>query len=219
MSPATPPSGRAATRPDGERSRQRILDAAERLFAEHGYAGTGMTAIQRAARLPASSIYWFFRGKRELAAAVMERAADRWLDELEFQLAQRQQEGTELHGILQQGLERLDGALPLFLRLEMLLTLELEEADADFATRLEAHRQRPMQLLRGAIERSLPALDERPARELSEHLSRLALALLAGVLLSQQHGKERIPVETLAEDMEVGLDAVARHRLARESQR
>ena len=146
----------------------------------------------------------------------MERAADRWLDELEAQLVESPKTGTDLHGFLQQGLARLDGALPLFLRLEMLLTLEIEERDADFDSRLRAHRQRPMELLRGAIERSLPALEAAQRPEVSEHLARLAMAFLTGVLLTEQQGDEAIPLETLAEDMEVGLEAVARHRLARE---
>ena len=77
-SPSTP--GRAAARLDGERSRERILDAAERLLSERGFSGTGIAAISRESGLPASSIYWFFSNKEDLTAAVIERSADRWVD-------------------------------------------------------------------------------------------------------------------------------------------
>ena len=69
--------GRAAARLDGERSRERILDAAERLLAERGFSGTGIAAISRESGLPASSIYWFFSNKEDLTAAVIERPSRR----------------------------------------------------------------------------------------------------------------------------------------------
>ena len=74
---------RAASRLDGERSRERILDAAERLLAERGFSGRGIAAISRESVLPASSLYWFFTSKQDLAIAVIERAADRWLHSFE----------------------------------------------------------------------------------------------------------------------------------------
>jgi len=63
---------RADTRP-GEATRQRILDAAERLFAEHGLAGTAVRDIARECGLTAASLYNHFDGKRALYEAVLER--------------------------------------------------------------------------------------------------------------------------------------------------
>jgi AcrR family transcriptional regulator len=56
--------------------RTRILDAAERLFADAGYAGASIDRIADAAGVSAPVIYDHFSSKRELFAAVMERARD-----------------------------------------------------------------------------------------------------------------------------------------------
>ncbi len=51
----------------------RILNVAERLFAEHGFAGTAVRDIAREAGLTAPSLYNHFEGKQALYEAVLER--------------------------------------------------------------------------------------------------------------------------------------------------
>jgi AcrR family transcriptional regulator len=65
----------AAARPlrKGERTAERILDTAERLFAERGYAGTHLRDVAEAAGLRIPSLYNHFAGKDALYAAVLER--------------------------------------------------------------------------------------------------------------------------------------------------
>lgn len=65
-------------RPDGERSRQKILDAAAAISAERGYDGTSIAAISRRCGLPASSIYWHFEDKDDLMSTVIEDSFDAW---------------------------------------------------------------------------------------------------------------------------------------------
>lgn len=55
-----------------EHSRNRLLDAAARLFRERGYVGTTMRAIASHARVEAGSIYYHYRSKEELIGAVLE---------------------------------------------------------------------------------------------------------------------------------------------------
>jgi AcrR family transcriptional regulator len=61
-----------------ERRKQRttdaILDAAERLFHEHGYAATTIDAIAEAADVAIGSIYARFAGKEGLYLALVDRA-------------------------------------------------------------------------------------------------------------------------------------------------
>src|SRR5215471_13167046 len=66
-------------RADGELSRERILDAATEIAAERGYEGTGIALVSKKCGLPASSIYWHFKDKDDLIAAVIERSFGRWL--------------------------------------------------------------------------------------------------------------------------------------------
>jgi AcrR family transcriptional regulator len=54
-------------------TRERILDVAEALFAERGFAGTSVRDIASAAGLTAASLYNHFEGKEALYDAVLER--------------------------------------------------------------------------------------------------------------------------------------------------
>jgi AcrR family transcriptional regulator len=50
-----------------------LLDAAARVFAEHGYDGASLNAILLAAGLSKGAFYYYFDDKADLAAAVLER--------------------------------------------------------------------------------------------------------------------------------------------------
>ena len=58
----------------GAATRERIVGAAERLFAERGFAGVSMPAIAAAAGITAGAIYKHFRGKEELFFSIVRRA-------------------------------------------------------------------------------------------------------------------------------------------------
>src|SRR5277367_3441467 len=66
-------------RADGELSRERILDAATEIAAERGYEGTSIALVSAKCGLPASSIYWHFKNKDDLIAAVIEHSFADWL--------------------------------------------------------------------------------------------------------------------------------------------
>ncbi len=66
------------TRANGAASRERILDAAAEIAGERGYEGTSISLVCERSGLPASSIYWHFRDKDELIAAVIDRSFTRW---------------------------------------------------------------------------------------------------------------------------------------------
>jgi AcrR family transcriptional regulator len=56
--------------------KQRILDAAEQLFAQRGFYGVSLRDITRAAGVDVALVGYHFGGKRELFAAVFERRAE-----------------------------------------------------------------------------------------------------------------------------------------------
>ncbi|WP_431682569.1 TetR/AcrR family transcriptional regulator [Kitasatospora sp. KL5] len=66
-------------RANGVESRQRILDATVEIAGERGYEGTSIAAVSTKCGLPASSIYWHFKDKDDLIAAVIERSFETWL--------------------------------------------------------------------------------------------------------------------------------------------
>ena len=60
----------------GERTRTRLLDAAESLFAEKGFHGVTVRAIARQADSDPALVAYYFGGKRELFDAVLLRRAE-----------------------------------------------------------------------------------------------------------------------------------------------
>jgi len=54
-------------------ARERLLEAAARLFWERGYAATGVAAVLQAANVRSGSMYHYFRSKDDLLAGVLER--------------------------------------------------------------------------------------------------------------------------------------------------
>src|SRR4029079_3521345 len=66
-------------RADGELSRERILDAATEIAAQRGYEGTRIVLLSKKSGIPHSSIYWHFKDKDDLIAAVIERSFGEWL--------------------------------------------------------------------------------------------------------------------------------------------
>ncbi len=104
---------------------QRILDAAAQIAGERGYEGTSINLVSERSGLPASSIYWHFKDKDELIAAVIDQSFQRWNEELARPIALP--DGTTADEVFHLGLRHSGVALarfPDFLRLGLLLILE-----------------------------------------------------------------------------------------------
>ena len=63
---SSPRRGRPDRAPPDGSTRDRILKAAERLFAEHGFSGVSMPMIAKASSITAGAIYKHFDGKDDL---------------------------------------------------------------------------------------------------------------------------------------------------------
>jgi AcrR family transcriptional regulator len=114
----------------GARARKDILDAAERLFAQRGYAGMTVAQLSEASGLPVSSIYWHFGSKDGVLAAVLEQGLQA------FSAARRRAadyEGEPLQRfaqMLEETAAQYDAA-PAYLRLPHVLALAPHEGTHD----------------------------------------------------------------------------------------
>jgi AcrR family transcriptional regulator len=70
----------------GERTAQRILDAAESLFAERGFEATSLREIAARVGIREPGLYNHFANKRELYAAVLDRGLSPLLEAMQIHL-------------------------------------------------------------------------------------------------------------------------------------
>ncbi len=200
--PSRPPN--SAQRARGARSREEILDAAERLMGDRGYAATPMSALAAGSGLPASSIYWHFGSKAGVLAAVMERGATRF-----FAAATPGDLGdhSDPHrrlGLLLAQVERSVRVHRQFLRLFFVLLLGAgaEPEQQDVVGRLRAESRRL--LARGLTWAYLP-WGEEVAGRVGAQLAPLVQALVDGMFLDVEAGSDA----PLVTDAATALHAVA----------
>jgi AcrR family transcriptional regulator len=208
------PSGAAKTRrapappsrfvdADPESSRTRILRAAADVSAESGYDGATISRICARAGLPASSLYWHFKDKDELLAAVVEHSYQEWF------LAQPAwlppESGTSWQQDLRDHLGvslRSLGERPLFLRIGHLLLLRHRQDPPAGRAVFVAVRRRALlittQWFQDALEAD-PDLD--PA--LPEQLALVVMMLSDGLFFSNQ-------LDTPAWDTDLFADLLVR---------
>jgi AcrR family transcriptional regulator len=150
-------------RANGEASRERILDAAAEIASERGYEGTSIALVSARSGLPASSIYWHFRDKDQLIAAIIERSFNRWLEGMGAYVLPKR--GVTRRQRLAMLLRRTAKALedsPDFLRLGLMLALERRPREASarklfLQTRAEAYRRTVSsyaQFFKGQLDRA-----------------------------------------------------------------
>ena len=63
------------TKEDAEKTRQRLLDAAEQLFGEKGVSRTSLSDVAEAAGMTRGAVYWHFKNKGELFHALIQQMA------------------------------------------------------------------------------------------------------------------------------------------------
>lgn len=179
-------------RADGEISRNRILDAATEIASERGYEGTSIGAVSTKCGLPASSIYWHFKDKDDLLAAVIERSFGTWLSAwgvpTDGEIADRAVAmSTQIAKAL------VDS--PDFLRLGLMLALERRPVEPRArAMFLQVREQAHAQLLK-TVRALAPELAEADARQLTTY----ALAGADGLFIAREVSGDAVDLVGLFE--------------------
>src|SRR5262244_2821197 len=120
-------------------SRDKILDAAETLFAKRGYAGVGLSELAEVVGLGKSSLFHHFNNKAQLYAAVTARILVRIEDHLVRSLAR----GGDPLARLERWLDELVDLLaenPTYARVLLRSLFEDDELPGDLPEELDAHR-------------------------------------------------------------------------------
>jgi AcrR family transcriptional regulator len=188
----------------GTRSREVVLDAAERVMAEQGYAGASINAIVKEAGIPISSVYHYFGSKDGVLLAVMERGAGRFFAELP--------EIDERIGTPEEHLFALTRTLvaaldehPDFLKLVVVMAAQPPAGEAAHAHEVVT-RVRDQALRRLRKQLAL-AFDLDPRSKTIGRLARLNLAIIDGAFIAQQ-ADPHVKLASLLEHMPRVLGAL-----------
>lgn len=179
-------------RADGELSRERILDAATEIAAERGYEGTSIALVSDKCGLPASSIYWHFKNKDDLIAAVIERSFVGWLKAWEVPGEGDPRE--RLAGMAMQIAKALLDS-PDFLRLGLMLALERRPVEPRARAMFIQSRAQTSDALVKTMRGFAPELSEAQMQQLVTY----AIAGADGLFIAKEIGGDAVDLVELFE--------------------
>ena len=150
-------------RANGVESRRRILDAAVEIAGERGYEGTSIALVSALCGLPASSIYWHFKDKDDLIAAVIERSFETWLAAVELP---GEEAGTALERVTAMAVGVAKSLIdePDFLRLGLMLALEHRPVEPRARAMFVQVRKQALDALIHSIPDIVPGLTDEQVR-------------------------------------------------------
>jgi AcrR family transcriptional regulator len=189
---ATTGQPKRRTRPDGELSRERILDAATEIAAERGYEGASIALVSAKCGLPASSIYWHFKNKDDLIAAVIERSFADWLKA--WRVPDDGAPRDRLVGLAMQIAKALLDS-PDFIRLGLMLALERRPVEPRARAMFLQARAQTYYDLAGTVRELAPGLTDAQVDQLVTY----AIAGADGLFIAKEIGGDSVDLVALFE--------------------
>lgn len=191
-------------RADGELSRERILDAATEIAAERGYEGTSISLVSAKCGLPASSIYWHFKDKDDLIAAVIERSFAGWL--AAWQLPDEGDARDRVAALAMQIAKALLDS-PDFIRLGLMLALERRPVEPRARAMFIQSRAQTYYELTNTMRELTPGLTDAQVHQLVTY----AIAGADGLFIAKEVGGDAVDlVELFALHAHALYDTAAR---------
>ena len=179
-------------RADGELSRERILDAATEIAAERGYEGASIALVSAKCGLPASSIYWHFKNKDDLIAAVIERSFADWLKAWQVPVEGSPQD--RLVGLAMQIAKALLDS-PDFIRLGLMLSLERRPVEPRARAMFLQLRAQTFDQLVETMRGFTPDLTDAQVHQLATY----AIAGADGLFIAKEIGGDAVDLLALFE--------------------
>jgi AcrR family transcriptional regulator len=195
----------------GVRSRELVLDAAERVMAAHGFEAATLARVVEEAGIPMSSVYHYYGSKDGILLAVMERGADRFFADLpEWD---RRSGSPEAHlGMILSAAVRALERHPHFLRLLIVFATQ-PPAASDGQVQEVVGRVRG-QALRRLRDQIAIAFGDDPDSPTTDQLARFTLAAIDGAVVAVQTDPG-VTLEQLLNPLAPSLAASRRALLAK----
>jgi AcrR family transcriptional regulator len=179
-------------RADGELSRERILEAATEIAAERGYEGASIALVSAKCGLPAGSIYWHFKNKDDLIAAVIERSFADWLRAWQVPVGGSPQD--RLVGLAMQIAKALLDS-PDFIRLGLMLSLERRPVEPRARAMFLQLRAQTFDQLVDTMRGFTPDLTDAQVHQLVTY----AIAGADGLFIAKEIGGDAVDLPALFE--------------------
>ena len=173
----------------GVRSRELVLDAAERIMAEHGYEAATLNRIVEASRVPVSSVYHYFGSKDGVLLAVMERGAARFFESLPAvteRIGTPEEHLAALVRLLRAALDEH----PDFLRLVLVMAAQPPAGEAQHAHEVVTRvREQALERIR---EQMAVVFGVRKSSRTARRLAHFTLAAIDGAFIAQTSDDARL---------------------------
>jgi AcrR family transcriptional regulator len=200
----------------GQRSRQEILDAAARVMAARGYAGTSMSVLAKETGLPKSAFYHHFGSKAGLLSEVMARGARDFFAAMRAAHRDPPDDGTPRERLawhLQRTGEVFTSRED-FLRLLLVLVMSSEAAEAPEAMRTVVDvRDEGRDYMRHMICTSFLPAGKEAAAAVAGDLAHFGMAVFDGAFVSVQSG-DRKPIAEFMTQLTDAIVAIGDARIA-----
>ena len=195
----------------GMRSRELVLDAAERVMAEQGFEAATIARVVEEAGIPLSSVYHYYGSKDGILLAVMERGAERFFADLPEWNRRMGRPAEHLATVLSTTARTLERH-PNFLRLLIVFAVQ-PPARVGGEIEVVVARVRALGFDR-MREQIAIAFGDDPDSPVTMRLARIALATIDGAFVASQ-ADSGVKLEDLLEPLVPALAAVRRALLAR----
>jgi AcrR family transcriptional regulator len=167
----------------GLRSRELVLDAAERVMAEHGFEAATIARVVAEAGIPLSSVYHYYGFKDGILLAVMERGAERFFADLPASQRRTGRPAQHLTGFISHAAETLERH-PDFLRLLIVFATQPPAVAGD---EIQAVIGRIRRVALGRLRDEISiAFGDEPASPVTDRLARFALAAFDGAFVASR---------------------------------
>jgi AcrR family transcriptional regulator len=195
----------------GMRSRELVLDAAERVMAEEGFEATTVARVVEEAGIPLSSVYHYYGSKEGILLAVMERGAERFFADLPDPDRRLGRPVEHLRRVVLGAVRRLEDH-PDFLRLLVVFAVQPPGGGRG---EVEAVVDRVRELALKRLRKQIGiAFGDDPSTALVDRLARFALVGFDGAFVASQ-ADQRVTIEELLVPLAPALVAAQRALRAR----
>ena len=169
---------------EASNKRDRILDAAVRVFAQKGFYATRVSEVAKAAEVADGTIYLYFRSKDDLLVSLFENRVDKLLAFLEQERPRTARGGEQLRRIIEMQLGLLEGERDLAEVITVIFRQSMKLMKKQAATKFTAY----LDAIAGVVADGQAAGEFR--RDVSPHFAARAIfGALDGITLTWALGK------------------------------